>query len=343
MNRFLAFLALFSVLFVAGIWSATRLSAPVVEDGATFLVEDGESTASIIQRLEADGIVRNGLVFRFALKQSGLATKIQPGVHSLDGVTTYRGLIEALTSGVATAKEDVLLLREGETLRHLKAALEQLGHPAAETLYDVTGTPAEPGGAGWDRSLVDEFPFLEGIPADGSLEGYLFPDTYRIFTTATAKDVVRTMLRRTEEKLSAEGLLDDIAASGRTMYETMTMASIVEREVRDPEDMARVADLFWRRYDAGMGLQADSTLNYAIQGKDPSLTYDQTKIDSPYNTYKYRGLPYGPIGNPGIDAIRAAVHPEPNDAWYFLTDAEGTVHYGRTLEEHNANKRRYLR
>jgi UPF0755 protein len=127
------------------------------------------------------------------------------------------------------------------------------------------------------------------------------------------------------------------------LYEIVIIASIVEREVQSPEDMALVADLFWRRDDIGMGLQADSTVNYVTGKKDAAISYEDTQVDSLYNTYKYRGLPYGPISNPGIAAIRATVYPTPNSAVYFLTDMQGTVHYAETLDGHNANKARYLR
>jgi UPF0755 protein len=197
-------------------------------------------------------------------------------------------------------------------------------------------------GAPKPDDLSEEFPFLAEKPAHVSLEGFLFPDTYRLYREAGPEDIVRTMLRNFDRKIDAE-LRAKIEASGRSFYEIVTMASIVEREVRTDESRRRVADIFWRRYDIGMALQADSTVNYVTGKSLAAVSFEDTKVDSRYNTYKYPGLPPGPIGNPGLAAIRATVDPLPNDAWYFLTDAEGNVHYGRNLDEHNRNKARYLK
>jgi len=120
------------------------------------------------------------------------------------------------------------------------------------------------------------------------------------------------------------------------------MASVIEREVRSEEDRALVSDIFWKRVEAGRGLEADSTVNYITGHSKPSVSYEETRIDHPWNTYKYRGLPPGPIGNPSLSSLIAAIRPKANPYWYFLTDPQGKVYYGRTLEEHSAN-RKYLR
>ena len=120
------------------------------------------------------------------------------------------------------------------------------------------------------------------------------------------------------------------------------MASILEDELRTDRDRAKAADLFWRRLDIGMALQSDATVNY-VTGKgraQPSI--EDTKVDSPYNTYKYPGLPPGPIGNPGVSAIRAAVSPEPNTFLYYLSAPDGTTYFAETYEQHLANKAKYL-
>jgi len=127
------------------------------------------------------------------------------------------------------------------------------------------------------------------------------------------------------------------------MHEMLTMASIIEREVRGDVDRKMISDLFWRRLDIGMALQADSTVNYVTGGKNPSISFVDRDIDSPYNTYKYRGLPPGPISNPSLSSIEAAIYPEQNNYFFFLTDPAGKVYYGRTLGEQGANRALYLR
>ncbi|MBU1029480.1 endolytic transglycosylase MltG, partial [Patescibacteria group bacterium] len=165
---------------------------------------------------------------------------------------------------------------------------------------------------------------------------------YRVYRTASAEEIVNKLLGNFDQKLTAD-VESVIAASDHSLYEIVIMASILEREVRGEEDRRLVADLFWRRLDIGMRLQADSTVNYVTEGKRPALTQADTQLDSPYNTYKYGGLPPGPIGNPGLVSIKAAANPQPNSYWYFLTDVDGGVHYARNLEEHNRNKAAYLR
>jgi len=135
----------------------------------------------------------------------------------------------------------------------------------------------------------------------------------------------------------------DIVKSGHSVFEVLTMASILEREVRDSKDRKLVSDLFWRRYDQNWALQADSTVHYAV-GKNGTVftTAEDRDSLSPWNTYRYPGLPIGPISTPSLDSIMASIYPQSNEYWYFLTDKDGVVRYGKTLEEHNLNRQKYL-
>ena len=162
-----------------------------------------------------------------------------------------------------------------------------------------------------------------------SLEGYLFPDTYFFRRGSSASEVITRMQDNFNRRVG------DISDRERIII----TASLLQAEVRDDKDMRMVADIINRRLKAGMGLQIDATVNYITGNKIPTAT--DLKIDSPYNTYRYRGLPPGPISNPGLQAIQAAQNPLPNNYWYYLTGQDGAVHYGRTLDEHRAN-RRYL-
>ena len=136
----------------------------------------------------------------------------------------------------------------------------------------------------------------------------------------------------------------DISKQNKSIYDVITMASLIEKEVRTAEDMKIVSGIFWDRIKYGLPLQSDATLSYVLDDKIGGHTIEQTKIDSPYNTYKYRGLPPGPIANAGLNAIQAAINPIYTDYVYFLSEPEGgkTI-YSKTLDEHNANKNKYLR
>jgi len=342
LRRIIYFFIIVLMLLMAGGY----YSSPGEPVDPNFVVQEGDTADSVTERLAEQGFIRSQTIFWWDLKNSGLATKLQPGVHDLADVISYEQIIERLTSSNATAPELVLLVREGEALRDIKARLGEIGlTDAADNLYGITGQSATfPAGvtAAIDRLEQDGYPWLNILPDGASLEGFLFPDTYRFFRDASAEDVVHKLIGNFDQKLDRQ-MQNDIDSSGRTLYEIVIMASILEREVRGDEDLRLVADLFWRRFDADMGLQADSTVNYVTGGKNPAISYDDTKLDSPYNTYKWRGLPPGPIGNPGLSSLKAAISPEPNDYWYFLTDPEGNVHYATNLAGHNSNKAQYLK
>ena len=204
----------------------------------------------------------------------------------------------------------------------------------------------------WDEAVSVSSPilsqsfFLNQVkPLNVDLEGYLFPDTYRFFVKATAADIVEKMVAEMSEKL---GRAYEVTGSvwvdpDFSVHEVLTLASIVEREVANPEDMAMVADIFLKRLQAGIALQSDATINYIISGDDPSPSLADLEVESEYNTYKYPGLPPGPISNPGLIAIEAVLNPTSNDYYYFLTTEDGEVVYSRTFAEHVANKVIYLR
>ncbi len=323
--------------FAAVAWLGAWFSTPSVSADTSFVVAQGDSAAAVAMRLKDDGIIRSVTLFRLTLARTGVATRLQPGSYDLSSARSYADIARLLSSSAAYAPEVTIRILEGWDLYQIADHLASQGLPGREELFAVTGVP----GVSGSLDLSSRFAFLADKPSSASLEGYLFPDTYRVFPDATAADIIDVMLTNFDRKLTEELRLS-ITASGRSVFEIVTMASIVEREVRGDRDQRMVADLFWRRLRIGMALQADSTVNYVTRKNLPSVTYEDLEIDSRYNTYKYPGLPPGPIGNPGMQAIIAAIEPTPNPYLFFLTSPDGTVHYGRTLEEHVAN-RRFLR
>ncbi len=216
-----------------------------------------------------------------------------------------------------------------------------VGRPQIDHIHHEDYSPAE------DWSI--KFSFLQDKPKDQSLEGYLFPDTYRIYATSSAKEIVRKMLNNFDKKLSPT-MRSDIKKQHKTIYEVITMASIIEKEAplnyqkNDNKDARIISGIFWHRLKIGQALQSDATLSYILDDKQPSHTAEDLDIDSPYNTYKYRGLPPGPIDNPGLLAIKAAIYPIDSDYNYFLTPKnENTVIYAKTYAQHLRNKYKYLR
>lgn len=194
----------------------------------------------------------------------------------------------------------------------------------------------------------NEFDFLSSKPDNLSLEGYLFPDTYRFFASSTPEEVVRRMLVNFERKISKE-MLEEIERQGKTLHEIITMASIIEKEApifnqTKREDARLISGIFWERLRIGMLLQSDATLSYIFENKKPAHSGDELRVESPYNTYLYKGLPPGPICNPGLIAIEAAIYPKKSNYLFFLTPLDGSrVHYSQTYQGHLNNKYKYLK
>ncbi|TAK03918.1 endolytic transglycosylase MltG [Patescibacteria group bacterium] len=273
-------------------------------------VPSGATARTVAGQLQEAGIIESPFAFRAFARLTGAAPRLKAGTFTLKEGMSYVALLSILS--LSTAGEEVeITIPEGYTVR-------QIGEVTRAALPHITKEE-------WDA-------------ATAGLEGYLFPDTYRFHTDATSEDVVGKLRATFGLRLAENGIVQ-----GEDFVKTLTLASILEREVRGAEDMAQVSDIFRKRLEIGMALQADSTVNYATGGNRPSVTYEDLQVDSPYNTYRYPGLPPGPIGNPGIDAIQAAEHPTKNPYYYFLTTPEGEVKYARTFEEHLDNRRRFLR
>ncbi len=226
--------------------------------------------------------------------------------------------------------EITMTIPEGKTMSQITRVL--VAKHLASTSDEVNNSA---------KDILEAHEF-EWLRESVGLEGYLFPDTYRVYFKPQPKKVLKIMLTNFERKVIPVVEEGKDLSPMKDLHSIITLASIVERESPAGE-RGRIADIFIRRLHAGIPLQADSTVNYVTGGNKPSLTYNETKIDSLYNTYKYRGLPPGPIANPGLAAIRAVLHPTSNEYWYFLSTKDGKIIYSKTLEEHNKAKAMYLR
>ena len=254
---------------------------------------------------------------------------------------------------IVPAAEKTLKVLEGWTLRDVATALEKDDLVSREAFFAVAGEPQ----TDYRRAAAEiepfdfstEFSFLTDKPKHYGLEGYLFPDTYRVFASTTPENIIRRLLANFDAKLTPD-MRAAISAQGRTIYEVITLASLIEKEAPidyqggNNTDAKLIAGVFMNRLAIGQGLQADATLSYIFNDNKPAHSGAELEVDSPYNTYKYRGLPPGPICNPGILAIEAAIYPTKTDYYYFLTPkGKREVIYARTYEEHLNNKYKYLR
>lgn len=186
-----------------------------------------------------------------------------------------------------------------------------------------------------------EYPFLTGLPGEAGLEGYLFPDTYTFSVGTNAKDFIEELLNNFKTKV-INALAGPLVSAKRPLHEILAVASLVEKEVTGKENRPLAASVIYNRLKLNLPLELDSTIVYISGNGSGVFDKGEKLIDSPYNTFKKRGLPPGPIGNPGLESIKAALAPQGSDYLYFLTDRAGQVHFSATLEGHYINRAKFL-
>ncbi|MSO56796.1 MAG: endolytic transglycosylase MltG [Acidobacteria bacterium] len=289
-------------------------------------VAPGSSTRAIGDALVAAGVIRNSATFRAALWRTGAARTLKAGTYRFGSPMPATAVIEKIAKGVTWVKR--LTFPEGLNVREMARIFEQQGFGPAKTFVDAARNPQ---------------PILSVDPAARDLEGYLFPETYSLPPRTTAAKLVHLMVARFEQLFTHE-LQRSAEAHGLTSREAATLASIVEKETADPSERPIVAAVYLNRLKIGMGLQSDPTVIYALEqaGRyDGNLTREGLEFDSPYNTYKYRGLPPGPIASPGLASLKAVAQPAEVDYLYFVSRNDETHAFARTLAEHNENVRKF--
>lgn len=306
----------------------------VVKDGATdvaITVNEGSSFAQVAADLE-NAKIANAFWIRLYTKLFDDPT-VYPGNYVLMSGMSYSAILAELHGHDAdsvriTIPEGFSLVEMGERIHTVLPEISIEEWAAATSAKSALAN--------------DPFVVASGKPANVDFEGYLFPDTYEFLVDVTAEEIAEKMLRTMETRLNAIGAATG-DAEGMSMHEILTLASIVEKEVRTAETMKNVADVFLKRLDIGMPLQSDATINYIIDGDNPSPLYSDLEVESPYNTYKHSGLPPGPISASGLNALNAVLHPAQNDYYYFLTTNAGAIYYAKTYDQHLENKRKYLK
>jgi len=339
-----AFLVTILIALVFGGFVFLQGDRPVSRAAETklFVVSKGQGARDIASALADAKLIRSKNYFLYLVWRHGDQDKFKIGSFELSPSMTSAEIEKELAHDQPISNEREVTVLEGWTLDDIAEYLEKENVASKKAFFAETGESAKFVQTGTLPDWAASYPLLTSKPASASLEGYLFPDTYRIYVGGDAKALVRRMLQNFEMKFTP-AMRQEAAVQKRTIHQVVTMASVIEREVRGDEDRAMVSDVFWKRVDSGRGLEADSTVNYITGHSTPSVSYLDTKIDNPWNTYKYKGLPAGPIGNPSLSALLAALHPKANPYWYFLTDKQGNVHYAKTLDEQIANKAKYLR
>ncbi len=335
--------------FVASFFYSRAVNRSADKNGkdVVFVISNGQGVNQISENLYDQKLIKSKFYFEVYLWRQGLEGKIQAGEYILNPILSIKEIADIFVEGKTTENENIITTIEGWNVREIGQYFEKEGIFQSEELLELVGFPMidyrynveinKP------KDYSAQFSFLADKPDYVGLEGYLFPDTYRIFNNASLDDIVVKMLDNFDKKLTSE-MRDDIKTQGKTIYEIVTMASLVEKEVRSYEDMRIVSGIFWDRIKNRQALESCATLAYVLGENKKQYTLEDTKIDSPYNSYENLGLMPGPISNPGLNAIKAAIYPEYTEYNYFLTATEtGETIFSETFDKHIGNKAIYLK
>ena len=293
-----------------------------------FVIARGENAGSIARHLEEQGIVRSALSFEYVLYDEEKEDALQSGTYQVSSALTPRQLVTLFQK--APGEQVVLTVIPGWRLTEIAAAVEKaFPKISKQEFLDAAVVGARTNG------------ILGGMTAKQPLEGFLFPETYFFRPETTAPQIVDVLLAQFETRAGAT-IRTAAAARKMTVYDLVKLASIVEREARDPNESPLIAGVYQNRLDIGMKLDADPTIQYA-KGDWGELSLDDLKLSSPYNTYQVAGLPPTPICSPGQAALEAAAHPADHDYLYFVAKNDGTGDhaFAKTIEEQEANRVKY--
>ncbi len=313
-------------------------------DDVVFIIKRGDSMNKIAVKLEQEGIIKSSYFFNAYGKITEQGRKLKPGSYVVSTTLSIPQIMEMFVGG----GNDRFVIIEGWNLRDIAIALEESGYVTEGDFYNIVGAPSlyidnkvveQKSG---DNNFKEEFDLLKEIPENLPLEGFLFPDTYFISPGTSIEDIIRIILLNFDQRISDE-IREDIEKSDMGLFEVITKASLIEKEVVSYEDKRLVAGIIENRIKRGMRLQIDATITYLTQKRSVQIPIVETRIKSPYNTYVNHGLPIGPICSPGLESIMAALNPKESDYLYYLSKPTGETVFSKTHDEHVRAKNKYLR
>lgn len=329
------------------LWADDVLALTKEERLVSIVISDSDTMSDITQKLTNAGLVRYPKLFDFYCKVTDAREKISAGEFTLNGMYDYHAMIDAMSGYSSDRKEVEVMIPEGYECRQIFELLERNNVCTVEELEEAAV-----------HGDMDGFWFLKDVERDDPycLEGFLFPDTYNFYTSDDPERVLRKLLRNFDYRFDddmvdaiqelntwygaklAEYGYDEayIQSQYFTVRDVVSIASMIERETSGSGESATIASVIYNRLASPdyPYLNIDATIQYALGERKPNLTYDDLEIDSPYNTYRNPGLPAGPISNPGLNSLNAALHPEETDYFWYALDTDGTHHFSQTQAEH---------
>ncbi len=325
--RIIIFVVLLALVLRIGLLGLEVLGIFQPRETVTVTLRAEQTTPYAVGKvLQAAEVIDSPLVFTALAKLKGAENRFFAATFEVDKGSGYNSLINTLTYDSGYRTTDITI-PEGSTVKDIRHIVTETGYVTAQE---------------FDEALEADYdyPFLADITRDNPLEGYLFPDTYNISNAMQASEIVNLMLNRFSQ-VYTQAYSDRARALGYSDDEILILASLIEGEAGTGNDRSRVSAVFHNRLNKPYVypyLQSCASVQYILGEKKPILSMEDTRIDSPYNTYRYKGLPIGPICNPGKAAIEAALYPAKTNDYYFQSDAQGKIYYAETMQEHERMK-----
>jgi UPF0755 protein len=292
-------------------------------------ISPGSSNQQIAKKLAENKLIKSEIAFLLYSKYLGYDKSLKAGNYILDSAWSLPEILEVLSKG--QVQSITFTIPEGFTVKQIANRLASQGIINEEKFLSLVNSP--------DISIPVS---IESENVEYRLEGYLFPDTYRVTNEMSELDIINMMLNRFFEVYDKD-LRDRARQKGLSDHEIITIASMIEKEAKFDEDRALIASVIYNRLEIGMPLQIDATVQFALDIHKGRISYEDLEVESYYNTYKHLGLPPGPISSPGKASIYAALHPAETDFFYYLAKSDGTHVFNKTFAEHKADKQKYIK
>ncbi len=326
------FLIFCFALFILWFWQGIYM--PIGGDtSAVFTIKKGDSILVISENLQKQGLIKNKVFFRTYVLIRGVAPNMQAGSYDISPSMNIPKIAGKFFRG-ESIKKQIKIIEGWDFNDIIKYLISQNIYIESQISNAVNSAQVQ--------ETISSLESFSGRRNNSDFEGYFFPDTYEITLDTSAEEFVQMVFLNFDKKLDSN-LRKEIARQKKSVFDIITMASLIEKEVKNYGDKKIVSGILWKRIKMGMPLQVDSTLLYQNELEGNRVLIADTKIDSPYNTYKNKGLPIGPISNPGLESIKAAIYPSETSYLYYLSTPGGKTIFSKTFSEHVAAKARYLK
>lgn len=294
-------------------------------------IPQGSTTSDIGKILESNDVIKNKYIFRISARIKKLDGKLKAGEYVFNNGMNIDEILSQLVKGGRSSKETITFtIPEGFELKQIAEKLDKLGLVNKDKFMELASKPS---------NFSKKFSFLKDVPDYLTLEGYLFPDTYQVYKDSNEEEIISKMLLRFNEIYNDE-MKKNQKELGMNLNEVITLASIIEREAKIDSERAIISAVFHNRLKINKPLESCATVQYVLGERKEYLTYEDLKVESPYNTYNNNGLPPGPIASPGLKSIEAALNPADVDYLYFVSNGDGTHTFTKTYKDHLDAKNR---